>query len=53
MQHSNDLASDIGDGDWFKIAYKGPIDNYTWEVYDSAEVRNVPPLRSLAETNLA
>jgi len=30
MHRTDDLVNDVGDGDWFKIAYEGPINDTFW-----------------------
>jgi len=42
---NDDLQSYKGDGDWFKIAYAGPLDNSHWSIYPSVSEFNftIPP----------
>jgi len=38
MSKTDDLVNDVGDGDWFKISYQGPLDDKTWSVSGHTEV---------------
>lgn len=40
MAKSDDLGNDVGDGDWFRIAYEGLTeDKKHWESYHQRYVR--------------
>lgn len=41
---NDDLQSYRGDGDWFKIAYAGPVDNQHWALWPSVSDVRFPPL---------
>jgi hypothetical protein len=41
MSKSDDLATDIGDGDWFKIYYLGPDSDTTWATDRATQVRTI------------
>jgi len=38
MSKSEDLSTDAGDGDWFKIYYLGPDSNTTWATDGATQV---------------
>jgi hypothetical protein len=44
LHRTDDLQNDIGDGDWFKIAYEGPINDTFWGTWvdPSTDVRSSP-----------
>ena len=35
---NDDLKSYKGDGDWFKVAYAGPLDNSDWKLFHDGGV---------------
>jgi hypothetical protein len=45
---NDDLQSYKGDGDWFKIAYAGALDNQHWSIWPKvSDVRPLPPAMNL------
>ena len=30
MSRTDDLVNDVGDGEWFKIEYEGPVNDTNW-----------------------
>jgi hypothetical protein len=38
MSRSDDLLNDVGDGDWFKIAEAGPLNDTWWKLLGATEV---------------
>ncbi|KAF2683124.1 lytic polysaccharide monooxygenase [Lentithecium fluviatile CBS 122367] len=44
MSASEDLATDVGDGDWFKIYYLGPEDDTTWATAGATQINFSIPL---------
>lgn len=43
MSKSEDLSTDAGDGDWFKIYYLGPDSDTTWATDRATQVRESCP----------
>lgn len=37
MHRTDDLQHDIGDGDWFKIAYEGPLNDTYWKCWENSK----------------